>query len=119
MFADPRRLRSIGYHSCRHPRDPPSSLRTSAAFTGVQIGAATARCPRQAPSDGLPPGASLVFGRTPTYYLRPTILNDDDRPRSDTGLQPRTNQLMILMDHYPMRSSLTICFSESGARALL
>src|SRR5215208_417573 len=53
------------------------------------------------------------------YYLRPTILNDDDRPRSDTGLQPRTNQLMILMDHYPMRSSLTTCFSESGARTLL
>src|SRR5215217_2867624 len=54
-----------------------------------------------------------------THYLRPTILNDDDRPRSYTGLQSRTNQLMIHMDDYPMRSYLTTCFSETSKCKLL
>src|SRR5215211_4948322 len=45
------------------------------------------------------------------YYLRLAILHDDDRLRSDSVLQPRTNQIMSHVDHYPMRSSLTTCFS--------
>ena len=67
----------------------------------------------------LPPTFTVTGTLPRTHYLRLTILNDDDRLHSDTGLQPRTNQIIIHVDHYPMRSSLTTCFSESGAQTLL